>query len=179
MSSNNDTHNLSQYELNKQTKKDIKEILIILKNLSNDVKDLKTEMNVIKKDVYSKSDDDTVNTLNKLNSFEKKLAANEDISRRTSDLVNSLQEKTNNDKNSTQPNSRGGNLIRSGIGGQTRAIDTSAVLESNVIQYIEYQVDIKVDSKLENINDEINNIKEETNSLNSKIVSVARSISRK
>ena len=176
MSSNNDTHNLSQYELNKQTKKDIKEILIILKNLSNDMKDLKTEMNVIKKDVYLKTDNDT---LNKLNSFEKKLAVNEDISRRTSDLVNSLQEKTNNDNNSTQPNSRGNNLIRSGIGNQTRSSDTSAVLESNVIQYIEYQVDIKVDSKLENINDEINNIKEETNSLNSKIVSVARSIGKK
>ena len=169
MSSNNDTHNLTQMELNKQTKKDIKEVLNILKNLNNDVRDLKTEIDVIKKDMYFKTNDDA--TINKLESFEKKLKANEEISQRTLGLVNNLQSQSKNDSNVR-------NVSRNGPG-QTRAIDTSSVLESNVIQYIEYQVNNKVDVKFENVNNEIKNIKNETNVLNSKIVSVAKSISNK
>jgi hypothetical protein len=175
MSSNNDTYNLSQYELNKKTKKDIREILVILKDLSNEMKDLKTEMNAIKKDVYSKPDDDA---LNKLNTFERRLLANEEISRRTAHLANNLQLKADNDAKTTDKfNTRGGTSIRSGS--STRAVDTSSVLESNVIQYIEYQVDSKIDSKLENVNNEINNIRTDTNSMTSKIVSLARSIGKK
>lgn len=162
-----------QNEFNKQTKKDFKEILTILRNLNNEVKDLKIEMNNVKQDMLSGANNDTVN---KLSILEKKLNVNDEISKRTSILVKSIQDRTDqvvtdiqNINNNIQSKPEANRAI-----GKTRAVDTSELLESNIVQYIEFHADKKINSRFEGFNGEITSLKADMVTFRSKLVAIAK-----
>ena len=60
---------------------------------------------------------------------------------------------------------------------EQRSISTT--LEDNIIQYIDYKVDAKINDKLEQINNTFADLHKETDTLRSKIVTLAKSLHKR